>query len=227
MNRLAEVYHRAAQVRRTEGFRALLVKATAFVGYCFLQHRSYYLYAERTADLPPLNEADFMPKTDAFIPKVVSSNAEADELEAQGFEFRSQIPKAREVLDNGAIALCIFVGKELANIGWLATTQAAKDSFGEPPYKVDFANKEAVGSGAWTNPKYRRLGLRVYNRFMFLSVVIEQGIEVRRAALPTNNIPIIKSRASFYHEPYATGRYLRILWWKSWKERPLPSDRGE
>ena len=224
MRKLTFLLKRAGQIYQTEGLLPLLRRAVALIIRLFFEYQTYYIYAEYTKDLPELKEADFMPKTDDFIPKVVTSNEQADELEAQGFEFRSTIPNARKRLDSGAIAMCIFVGRELANIGWFAASQQAKDSLGEPPYKVDFGHRESVGGGLWTNPKYRRLGLRVYNRYMYLRLVLDSGIQVRRAAIAKGNLPTIRSRASFYHSPCAEGRYLRVLWWRSWKERPLAED---
>ena len=139
--RLTTLFVRAQKVYQTEGLVSLLRRGFRFLVYCVFEYRRYWLYAERPKDIPALNEADFMPKIGDFIPKVVSSNAEADELESQGFEFRSQIPYAREILDGGAVALCIFVGRELANMGWLVTSQQAMDVLGGPPYDVDFAGK--------------------------------------------------------------------------------------
>ena len=221
MHSLTFLLNRAKQIRQTEGLKPLISRASTFILHLFFVYQTYYLYAEYTRDLPDIREADFMPKTDDFTPKVVTSNEEADELEAQGLEFRSTIPNARKRLDSGAIAMCIFVGRELANIGWFAMSQEAKDSLGEPPYRVDFSNRESVVGGLWTNPRYRRLGLRVYNRYMSLRRALDNEIEVRRAAYAKRNLPAIKGRASFYHQPYAEGRYLKILWWKSWKEKPL------
>ncbi len=221
MDSVRFLFERVQQIYQTEGIKPLVSRVFTFILHLFLDYRSYLLYVEYTRDLPEISEADFMPKTNDFTPKVVTSNIEADELEAQGFEFRSTIPNARRRLDRGAIAMCIFVGRELANIGWFAMSQEAKDSLGEPPYRVNFPNKESVGGGLWTNPKYRRMGFRVYNRYMSLRLVLDKGIQVRRSAIAKSNLPAIKSRASFEHKPYAEGRYLKVLWWKSWKERPL------
>lgn len=40
-----------------------------------------------------LKESDYIPKIDNFTLKIVSSNEEADKLEAEGFEFRSHDKK--------------------------------------------------------------------------------------------------------------------------------------
>jgi hypothetical protein len=226
VGRIADEFEKARQVYRTEGLVSLLRRGLRFLVYCVFEYRSYWLYAERPGDIQELNESDFMPKIADFTPKVVSSNAEADELEAKGFEFRSQIPHAREILDSGAVGLCIFVGRELANMGWLVTSQRAMDIVGEPPCRVDFADNEVVGTGAWTNPKYRHLRLRAYSRFMSLQASRERGAEVKRGVIAKRNVAAMKSRASV-NPPRGEGRYLRVLWWKSWKERPLSREQQE
>ena len=219
-SRLRWLGSRAKHVYRTEGLVSVLRRGLAYVLWRLADYRVYYVLAKRPLDYTELNEADFMPKITDFTPKVVSSNAEADQLEAEGLEFRTQVPNARQLLDNGAIALCIFVGNDFANFGWLLTSQRAMDIANEPPYKVDFSRKEMVGTGAWTKPKYRRLRLRRYNRFMSLKVSQERGVEIKRGAEPKNNVPAMRSRAPA-NRPYAEGRCLRVLWWRWWKERPL------
>jgi hypothetical protein len=154
--------------------------------------------------------------------KIVSTNQEADELEAEGLQFRSHVSNSRERLEKGAIAFCIFVERELASIGWVATTQEAKDSLNEPPYKVGFSNKESCTGGSVTDPKHRGMGLMGYNlwkRFEFLG----QMDKVRdRAAVAKDNIPSQRATMRVRTKIHAEARYLRILWWGSWKERPLP-----
>jgi len=226
MGSMAEHHAKARQVYQSEGGVALLRRGFRFLVYCVFEYRSYWLYAERPGDIQELNESDFMPKIADFTPKVVSSNAEADELEAQGFEFRSQIPDAREILDSGPVGLCVFVGRELANMGWLVTSQRAMDILGGPPCRVDLAGNEIVGTGAWTNPEYRRLRLRAYNRFMSLQVSRERGFEVKRGVIAKRNIAATNSRPGV-NPPSGEGRYLRILWWRSWKERPLSREQQE
>ena len=102
-------------------------------------------------DIGRLNEAEFRPRVAGVSFKVVSSNGEADEVEAQGLEFRSCGSDAREWLENGAIACCVFVGRELGNVVWVATNERAQHIIGEPPYRVDYSNNETCAGGLWTN----------------------------------------------------------------------------
>lgn len=74
-----------------------------------------------------------MPKVQNFTIRVISSNQQADELAADGIEFRSNIRHARLSLDKGAIAFCFFVDGELAHIGWVALSKEAKNTFDHTP----------------------------------------------------------------------------------------------
>lgn len=121
----------------------LLRRALRLVVRLLFRYDRYYLYEYVTRNVENLNEADFMPRIDNFTFKVISTNQEADELEAAGLEFRSLFADARERLDKGAIAFCTFVGREFANIGWAAMSEEASESIKEPPMKVDFAHNEA------------------------------------------------------------------------------------
>ena len=47
-------------------------------------------------------------------------------------ESHSSVPNARQRLDRGAMAFCIFVGQELGGVGWLILSKEAHDTQGEP-----------------------------------------------------------------------------------------------
>ncbi len=222
MKRPTELFYDARRIYHVGGMIHLLRRTVAFIGYCLFQHRRYWLYSEPVPGYPDLTEADFLPRIDGLTWKAVSSNEEADELEAQGLEFRSLVPNARERLKRGAVALCIFVGRELANMGWLVTGQRAMDSLPDPPLKVDFANNEACGGAIWTSPKYRRNGFRLYNRYKRFEFLVEKGFVVNRSAIAKKNVVAQSGYRRFPPtRTYAEGRYLRVLWWRSWKESPL------
>ena len=221
MDRLTTLSRRAKQIYRNEGLISLLRRGFRFLVYCVFEHRTYYLWGNDVEDVRSSNEADFMPKVDNFTLKIISTNQEADELEAGGLEFRSHVPNGRERLDKGAVAFCIFIGWELANIVWVAMTQQAKDSLNQPPFKVDFSNNESFSAGSWSSPKYRRKGLQVYNNLKRFEYLLDKAVVVDWGALEKGNIGAQKANTEFGGKIYAEGRHLRILWWKSWKEKPL------
>ena len=221
VTKLTTLFTRAKQIYQTEDFTKLLRRGFAFVLRLFFEYQTYYLSGHTAEDFRDLNEADFTPKIDNFTLKIISTNQEADELEADGLEFRSYVTNARDRLDKGAIAFCIFVGSELACIGWVALTQEAMDSLDEPPYKVDFANHESCTGRYWTNPKYRGEGLAPYACFNTFKFLHHKGTQVNRTAMRTGNISSVRATEKAGFKAYGEGRYLRILWWKSWREKPL------
>ena len=75
--------------------------------------------------------------------KIVATSQQADEMAADGFDFRLRFVTARRCLDKGATAFCIFSRREIAHIGWVATSEEAKNTFDPPPYQVDFSNRQA------------------------------------------------------------------------------------
>ena len=168
-----------------------------------------------------VHSTDFLPDIQNLTLKIVSTNEQADELDREGFEFRSQFINARERLDRGAIAFCIFMSREFANIGWITLTQQAKDSLNELPFKVNFSNNEACTGGAVTNPKYRTMGLMRYNYFKRLEFLKENGRLRDRAAVAKSNIASQMGVAKISDNIYAEARFLKLLWWKFWWEKPL------
>lgn len=212
---------RVKDVLQNEGLVPLLRRGFAFlVGY-FFKYETLYLY-EHT--MKERNEADFLPKIQNFTFQIVSTNLKADELAAGGHDFRSYSIYTSTWLDKGAVAFCFFVGRELAHIGWVAMTEEAKNAFEPFPYKVNFSNKEVCTGGTLTIPKYRGKGLMVYGYFKRFQYLWERGIVVSRNVVAIDNVASIKAHGKFSPKIHAKARYLKVLWWKFWKETPLITD---
>ncbi|MCK4724018.1 MAG: hypothetical protein KAT75_11970, partial [Dehalococcoidia bacterium] len=116
MDRLTLLFDNAKHIYETEGIVALLRRAFSFLAYCLFQYRTYYLYAHYPHSDGRLPKAACMPQIEHLSYCTISTNREADLLEADGFEFRSHCADSREKLEKGAVALCIFISRELANI---------------------------------------------------------------------------------------------------------------
>ena len=222
--RLIELFTVTKHILQTEGLPPLLRRGFAFLAGYFFQYGTYYLYEiDISKVLKQNSEHDFLPDIPNFTLKIVSQNEQADELAREGFEFRSQVINARKRLGKRAIAFCIFVGRELASIGWISLTQQAKDSLVELPFKVDFSNREACTGGAVTGLKYRNSGLMRYNYFKRLEFLKENGRLRDRAAVAKSNIAAQTGVAKISDNIniYAEARFLKLLWWKFWWETPL------
>lgn len=216
---LVVMLKRANDILKTEGLKPLLTRGFDFVKAWFFEYRDYYLY-EYT--LKERDEADYLPKIQDFTFKIISNNKEADELaEAIGSDFRGRFVRARNMLDRGAIAFCVFVKGEIAHIGWIALSVEAHKAVDNLPYRVDFLNHEACTGGTQTIPQYRSKGLMTYGYFKRFELLREKGILVSRNAVAKSNIASQKAHAKFSPRVHAEAKHLRLLWWHFWKEKPL------
>ncbi len=107
IRRTTVLFGRAKRVFHTQGLMPLLRQGLAFLAGLFFQYETYYLYEH---ELQEVNDADFMPRINDFTFKIVTTSQEADELVANGFEFRSSDGIHRERLEKGATAFRVFVG---------------------------------------------------------------------------------------------------------------------
>jgi len=167
------------------------------------------------------------PKIQNFVFEIVPTNQRLDELVAQGFDFGIHGIRAREKLDKGALMFCIFVEKELACIHWAAATQEAMNVLIKVSYKVDFSSNEVCLGWSETNPKYRRLLLSRYNYSEEGKFLVRMGKTIGRTLVEKRNLASLKGLPKAGGRVYGEGRYLKILWWKSWKEKPVVSEASQ
>ena len=220
ISKFVAILKRANDILRTEGLKTLLKRGFAFARVFFFDYGEYFLYEHPL--LVERNENDYLPKIKDFTLKIISSNKEADELAAAtGYDFRRRFVSARRSLDKGAIAFCIFVKGEIVHIGFVAMSEEAKNTFDPMPYKVDFSNNEACTGGTETVPEYRSKGLMGYVYFKRFQYLREKGKVLSRNAVEKSNIASQKSHAKFGPRLCAEARYLKLLGWRFWKEKPL------
>jgi hypothetical protein len=209
---------RAREILQTEGLLPLLGRGTVFLlGYLF-RYRNVYLYQHT---IKARNEADFLPRAGDFTLEIMTTRRQADELAAAGFDFGVHHLNVGRGLERGAVAFCFFIEGRLAHIGWVAMSREAKDTVDSLPYRVNFTDKQACTGGTWTHPHYRGRGLMVYGYFKRFEFLRERGFTSSRNSVVVGNIASQKAHAKFGPKIYARARYLKILGWKSWRERPI------
>lgn len=221
---LQQKYQAGKYILQKEGLLPLVTEVTRLLRRCVFVHERYYLY-EISLNKPMKFEPT--PKIQDFVFEIVSTNQRLDELAALGFDFGIHGIRAREKLDKGALMFCIFIGKKLASIHWAATTQEAMNVQIKIPYKVDFSNSEAYLGWVETNPQYRRLGLFMYIFSGKLRLLAMMGKTTGKCLVARNNIASRKATIKCGGRIYSEGRYLKILWWKSWKEKPVVSEADQ
>jgi hypothetical protein len=204
-----------------EGFTGLLHRGLTLPGrrnWLGMRYEERYYY-ERTVEEG--NPLEYMPRRSDITFHIVRTNKEADALEAEGYEFRSYQTKASKGLDIGGIAFCIFIGRELAYISWVALSEKAKPYVDDWPFKVDFANKEICIGATLTIPKYRGYGLMQYGKCERTEFLRQMGVVKSRFSVGIYNTVSNHVQVKYGGRIYAKARYLRILGFESWKETPL------
>ncbi len=213
---------RARRILKDEGITVLFKRALLYLRQNLFVFYRLNLY-EHT--LQAMNEVEYMPKIEGFTHRLISSNKQADEIAGQGFEDLRQCPilvDARRCLDKGAIAFCVYAGKELAHTGFVAMDEEAKKTFDIVPYKVDFAHGQACTGGTVTLPKYRGKGLMAYSYFKRLELLRQKGYRTTRNAIACNNLASRKVHERFPHRIYAAASIVRIAGMTFYREKACP-----
>jgi len=221
---LRQKYQAGKYILQKEGLLPLVAEVIRLLRKCVFVHERYFMYEM------PLNEPmkfEAAPKIQNFVFEIVPTNQHLDELVAQGFDFGIHGIRAREKLDKGALMFCIFVEKELACIHWAAATQEAMNVLIKVSYKVDFSSNEVCLGWSETNPKYRRLLLSRYNYSEEGKFLVRMGKTIGRTLVEKRNLASLKGLPKAGGRVYGEGRYLKILWWKSWKEKPVVSEASQ
>jgi len=214
--RLDMLCQRGKYILRSEGWWAFIRQGFSFVRNLFFSYGNYYIYEK---DLSPADEEiKFKPKIDCT-PKVISKPDDFDELIAQGYDFRAM--NFRRKLEKGALAFCFFVGKELVHVTWLARNKEAKQEIDYLPFKVDFEAGEVCSGASFTDPAHRGKRLLAHTYCHVFRYSANDGIVKDRFSIDVNNIASQKAHARFNPVITGKGRYLKMLWWQSWKESPM------
>ena len=217
-NKASTLLKRGKDILRQEGLRALIKRGFLWSSSSFFTYRNYYMYEEKMSDAA---EIEFTPKIENYLLKVISTPEQVCELIAEGFDFGSYIDDINKVLRKGVIVFCAFVERELAHITYVALTEEAKNGYGERPFVVDFLHNEVCSGGSETDPKYRRKGIHVYAYSRIFQFLKEKGYLIDRFVIARDNIASRNAMAKFGPRIYAEGRYLKLLWWESWKDKPI------
>jgi hypothetical protein len=222
---LRQKYQAGKYILQKEGLLPLVREGILLLRRWVFVRERYYMYEM------PLNEPmkfEAVPKIQNFVFEIVPTNQRLDELAAQGFDFGIHGIRARERLDKGALMFCIFVEKELACIHWAAVNQEAVNTIVNGiVYRKGFSNSVAYLGWAETNPRYRRLGLSEYLSSEEQGFFTKLGKTAGKWIVEKSNLASRKLTIKAGGRVYGEGRYLKILWWKSWKEKPVVSEASQ
>jgi hypothetical protein len=215
VTKMCTLARRGRTILREEGFTAFMKRAALFLKKSFsVNYSSYYIYENR------LEGPQFEPKIEGASLKIVSAPEEFDRLAAEGLIL---LPWDIKVLKNkaarGAIAFCAFVGRNLAHVTWLALSEEAKNTVDPFPTKIDW-QREAWSGSSRTNAKFQRMGLYSYVYSEIFRYLKEIGRVRDRFTIEKNNTASQNTLAKFDSKVIAEGWYLKVFFWKFWKEKP-------
>jgi len=162
--------------------------------------------------LPPLPEG--------FDAVFVGDNDTADLLARAHRDFRSEASAARDALGGGAIALCLYNGRDVAHVGWIATSLAARRSLDRLEYEIRFDRGEAWAGAVYTVPRFRGRGLLTYSALRRFAYLRDAGFSLCRSAVETNNGASNRVQMRFEPRIYAIAHLFRLFGWRRWTERP-------
>jgi len=217
---LSPVRTRVTQTLADEGLIALITKGFSFLIEKLVWYENYYVLTGVIHDMSPDPGAN-KPAIENLSYRFFHSNREADEIAATHEDFRSYYVNSIKRLDSTAVALCVYVDKEVGFACWLALSEKAKKTFNYIPYRVDFDNNNSCSGGYLTTARHRRKGLMTYAVHLENMYLKEKGIVLDRSIIKARNHVAVQSSYGFGYRFTAKARYFKFLWWKRWQETPV------
>jgi len=218
------IYSGIRGVLKHEGLKGLVSRGTIFLSHRFFMFEDYYVVFQQLDNLPQEDEGDFLPLSDDFYSKIITTNKEADDLVSEGFVFGAYEPNLRASLDKDVISFSLFIGKEFAHVSCLADNPRGKHVIDPRPFDINYPNGDIVIGRALTVPKFRRLHLQMYNGFVFRRYCRERGIKRIMMSLNAHSIPALATAHQDFDSIVTSKcRYTKILCFKHLKEQKIES----
>ncbi|MFC1993481.1 hypothetical protein ACFLV3_06750 [Chloroflexota bacterium] len=212
---------RARYILAKKGLPALIKRGTLYFIRITFFYGTFYLY-EHT--IKERKEEEYLPRIDKFTFVIINEDKQVRKMIDKGFEniYEAEVRvDVRKCLENGAIAFCFFINKELAHIGWVALNEQAKNCFDIVPYYVDFFHGQACTGGTVTLPKYGGKGFMQYGYYQRFEFLRRKSYKTSRNSVAKGNIAAEKAHGKFLPRIYAKGKLIRLFKWTYWKQTPL------
>lgn len=215
---VSSIYFRGKYIISHEGWTSLLKQMFSHIKNLVYCHGTYLI---SELDLTSSKETICRPRIECTF-KSISNASELEGLIAQGYDLK--VYDFQQKLAKGALAFCIFVDKNLASVAWVAPNEEAKMLIDEVPFKVNYDKGEMCVGAVFTAPAYRGKGLMPYTHTMIFSYLANKHVVKLKASERVTNIASHRAASKLKAKNPAKGRYLKILWWHSWKEEPIKEE---
>jgi hypothetical protein len=219
--------NRAVHLIRTEGVPGLLSGARGWLSSLrrsIVTAEEYVIYQ---FDTDTSQRPELRPDIKGLEITVLESEEDMDRLAAHGYEVVESHPSFnRKWLRRGAVAFCAHVNRELAHVGWVAMSEAARGCCDSLPYHVDFEHGEANWGGAYTWRRFRNMGIYAYVCGIRLNYMRAKGYGVCRDAVRRDNAASLRGQGWWHPRPCLSGRYVRFLRWRRWTETTVDGVPG-
>ena len=206
-------------ILREQGVISFVNRTFSFLARPFFNYQVFYMYEEV---LDNTEATEFTPRTQTVSLRIISTPEDVDELIAEGFDFSHyrDTNQLKKRLNMGAVLFCAFVQRELAHISLVAMSKNSQWDAGLAPFAVDYQSEAYVGATE-TNPKYRGVGICPYVYSKIYQFLKEKGRSKAKFTTNKGNVAFQRAQDKLGSRVSAEGRLLKILLWKSWKEKPI------
>jgi hypothetical protein len=171
-----------------------------------------------------------LPSTESLKPKLenvethfILSIEHLERLMKEGydFDFYSDLDIDKNMLNNGAILVGVFVNKEMAYRGWLALNK--ESAYMLAPYlsKIEFVD-QSISEKSATNPEYQGKGIFTFAFAQKCAYAQQSGKPKLQGSVDKGNLAVHKVMEKLGGRIVYSGHHIRLLYlWDFYRLRPV------
>ena len=220
LDQIGTQWRLGAAILKNSGFKVFLHRGLHFAGAFFFTYEKFYVYRVKTDAVTTSYSV-----SEGVEFKIIRNLADYSALSGEGYDFASFVVKEDVHLKAGAACLCFFQQKVIRDVAWIAADSEAKENLIDVPCRVSFESGESYLGRFARNSKISKPyypSITLY--YKALEVLRGMGRTACVFVVLRDNLgPQIGLGKRGGILPYAEGSYLKILFWRWWRERPLRS----
>ena len=207
-NKIAMKLKKCKRLIKEEGLFMFIKKIFSI----FFRCRTYHIYEKLIGDGRIISRH----RLQNYTLKIIHTLKELNKLEKDGYNL--ELMNLRKKVKKGALPFCVFSGKNLVHVTWVATNETSKKEIDRIPFAVNFQRGEVCTGGSFTDPLHRGKGLLNYTYSYIFPYLAKNGFSKIKFSVHENNIASQKAHAKFNPIIVGKGYYLKIFCLDIWKE---------